>query len=189
MPTLMPWTIVEIGDLDVFSPALPSLVVYTWYVDDEPESSVTHFWRDEDTGTVHHELVLVAPVPFTEAVTRAEAEAPKRSVERIHVKHARTPSKPAGETKAKRAAKKARRSRRSEPSPNARRPTPGPTSENGPPEAILHGRLRPAAPIGRSQRLPLADVIAQADLASRSGNRHCEARNDVDQRQQHDESK
>jgi len=106
MPTLMPWTIVEIGDLDVFSPALPSLVVYTWYVDDEPESSVTHFWRDEDTGTVHHELVLVAPVPFTEAVTRAEAEAPKRSVERIHVKHARTPSKPAGETKAKRAAKK-----------------------------------------------------------------------------------
>jgi hypothetical protein len=43
MPMLMPWTTVEIGDLDVFAPALPSLVVYTWYVDDEPESSVTYF--------------------------------------------------------------------------------------------------------------------------------------------------
>ena len=29
MPTLMPWTTVEIGDVDIFSPALPSLVVYT----------------------------------------------------------------------------------------------------------------------------------------------------------------
>ncbi len=41
MPTLMSRTTVEIGDLDVFAPALPSLVVYTWYVDDEPESTVT----------------------------------------------------------------------------------------------------------------------------------------------------
>jgi hypothetical protein len=60
MPTLMPWTTVEIGDVDLFSPSLPSLVVYTWYVDDEPESSVVYFWRDEDTGIVHHEL-NVAP--------------------------------------------------------------------------------------------------------------------------------
>ena len=106
MPTLMPWTIVEIGDLDVFSPALPSLVVYTWYVDDEPESTVAHFWRDADTGTVHHELVLVGPLPFEEAVTRAEEEAPKRSVERIHVKHARSTNKPKGKAKAKQPAKK-----------------------------------------------------------------------------------
>jgi len=93
MPTLVPWTTVEIGDLNVFAPVLPSLVVYTWYVDDEPESSVTYFWRDDATGMIHHELVLVAPVPFEEAVTRAQEEAPKRSVERIHVKHARTSKK------------------------------------------------------------------------------------------------
>ena len=49
MPTLMPWSTFEIGDLDIFSPALPSLVVYTWYVDDKPESTVAYFWRD-DTG-------------------------------------------------------------------------------------------------------------------------------------------
>ena len=91
MPTLLPWTSVEIGDVDAFLPSLPSLVVYTWYVDDEPESTVTYFWRDPDTGLVHHELVLLAPVGFDEAVTRAREEAPKRSVERIHVKHARTP--------------------------------------------------------------------------------------------------
>jgi hypothetical protein len=64
MPTLMPWTTVEIGDVDIFSPALPSLVVYTWYVDDEPESSVVYFWRDENTGIVHHELVFVGPATF-----------------------------------------------------------------------------------------------------------------------------
>ena len=102
MPTLMPWTVVEIGDLDVFSPALPSLVVYTWYVDDEPESTVAHFWRDEDTGAILHELVLVAPLPFEEAVSRAQEEAPKRRVERIHVKHARSSKEPAGKAKGKR---------------------------------------------------------------------------------------
>ena len=106
MPTLMPWTVVEIGDLDLFSPALPSLVVYTWYVDDEPESTVAYFWRDEDTGTVHHELVLVAPLSFDAAVTRAKEEAPKRSVERIHVKHARSSNEPAGKAQTKRPIKK-----------------------------------------------------------------------------------
>jgi hypothetical protein len=103
MPTLMPWNSVEIGDLDVFAPALPSFVVYTWYVDDEPESSVTYFWADEDTGLVRHELLLVGPIAFEEAVTRAQEEAPKRKVERIHVKHARASGKTAG---AKRAAAK-----------------------------------------------------------------------------------
>ena len=106
MPTLLPWTTVEIGDVDVFLPALPSLVVYTWYVDDEPESSVTHFWQDETTGVVHHELLFVGPVAFDEAVTRAKDEAPKRSVERIHVKHARSSNKPTSTAKTKRGAKK-----------------------------------------------------------------------------------
>lgn len=106
MPTLIPWTTVEIGDLDIFAPALPSLVVYTWYVDDEPESTVTFFWRDDDSGITHHELLLVAPVTFEEAVTHARQEAPKRNVERIHVRHARGPAGPAAKKAApKRAAK------------------------------------------------------------------------------------
>lgn len=99
----MPWTTVEIGDVDIFSPALPSLVVYTWYVDDEPESSVVYFWRDEDTGIVNHELLFVGPVTFEAAVTHAKEKAPERSVERIHVKHARQANKP--DIKAKRASK------------------------------------------------------------------------------------
>ena len=99
MLTLMPWTTVEIGDVDLFSPSLPSLVVYTWYVDDEPESSVVYFWRDEDTGIVHHELLFVGPATFEEAVSHAKEKAPERSVERIHVKHARQANKP--DTKAK----------------------------------------------------------------------------------------
>ena len=103
MPTLMPWTTTEIGDVDIFSPSLPSLVVYTWYVDDEPESSVVYFWRDEDTGIVHHELLFVGPVTFEEAVTHAKEKAPERSVERIHVKHARQANKP--DTQAKQASK------------------------------------------------------------------------------------
>ena len=52
MANLLPWSTVEIGDLDIFTPMLPSLVVYTWYVDDQPESTITYFWRDEDTGTI-----------------------------------------------------------------------------------------------------------------------------------------
>ncbi len=103
MPTLMPWTTIEIGDVDIFSPSLPSLVVYTWYVDDEPESSVVYFWRDEATGIVHHELLFVGPVTFEAAVTHAKEKAPERSVERIHVKHARQANKP--DTKAKPASK------------------------------------------------------------------------------------
>jgi len=99
MPTLMPWTTTEIGDVDIFSPSLPSLVVYTWYVDDEPESSVVYFWRDEDTGMVHHELLFVGPLTFEAAVTHAKEKAPERSVERIHVKHARQANKPDAQAK------------------------------------------------------------------------------------------
>jgi len=64
MPTLLQWTSVGIGDLDVFIPSPPCLVVYTSYVDDEPESTVTFFWQDENTGIVHHELLFMEPVPF-----------------------------------------------------------------------------------------------------------------------------
>ncbi len=105
MPTLMPWNTVEIGDVDIFSPALPSLVVYSWYVDDEPESSVVHFWRDEDTGIVHHELLFVGPATFEAAVTHAKEKAPEHNVERIHVKHARQANKPDAKAKPARKAK------------------------------------------------------------------------------------
>ncbi len=118
MATLIPWTNVEIGDLDVFTPFLPSFLVYTWYVDDEPESIVTHVWRDENTGMIHHETVLVAPVTFEEAVSRAQEEAPKRSVERIHVKHARASNKP--RAKGKRAAKTSATSTRKRPAAKRR---------------------------------------------------------------------
>lgn len=91
----MPWTTVEIGDLDVFSPTLPSLVVYTWYVEDEPESSIAHFWRDEDSGIVQNELLFIGPVAFETAVEHAKKKAPERNVERIHVRHSRRAGKPA----------------------------------------------------------------------------------------------
>jgi hypothetical protein len=103
MATLHPWTSVEIGDQDLFTPTLPSQVVYTWYDDAEPESTVMHIWRDAGTGIIHHEHVLVAPLTFEEAVSRAQEEAVKRNVERIHVKHARSPNQ--SKTKAKAPAK------------------------------------------------------------------------------------
>jgi hypothetical protein len=88
MATLVPWTTVEIGDVDVFAPAVPCLLVNTWYVDDdEPTSTVTYFWQDEATGLVNHEIVFAEPVGFDEALAWAEAHAPTRSIERIHVKH------------------------------------------------------------------------------------------------------
>ena len=89
MATLLSWTSVGIGDLDVFLPSPPCLVVYTSYADDEPESSVTYFWQDDRTGQLHHELVYQQPVSFETAVAWAQEHAPTRNVERIHVKHAR----------------------------------------------------------------------------------------------------
>ena len=99
MATLLSWTSVGIGDLDVFLPSPPCLVVYTSYADDEPESSVTYFWQDESTGHLNHELVYQQPVSFETAVAWAQEHAPTRSVERIHVKHAR--AKKAVEPKAR----------------------------------------------------------------------------------------
>jgi len=65
------------------------LVVYTSYADDEPESTVTFFWQEESTGMVHHQLLFMEPVPFEMALKWAQEHAPTRSIERIHVKHAR----------------------------------------------------------------------------------------------------
>ena len=64
---------------------------------------VVYFSRDEDTGIVQHELLFVGPPTFETAVTHAKEKAPERSVERIHVKHARQGTKP--DAKAKRASK------------------------------------------------------------------------------------
>jgi len=99
MATLLSWTSVGIGDLDVFLPSPPCLVVYTSYADDKPESSVTYLWQDEATGQLHHELVYQQPVSFETAVAWAQDHAPTRNVERIHVKHAR--AKKAVEPKAR----------------------------------------------------------------------------------------
>jgi hypothetical protein len=90
MATLLSWTSVGIGDLDIFVPSPPCLVVYTSSIDDEPESSVTYFWQDESTGMLNHEVVYHQPVSFETAVAWAQEHAPTRNVERIHVKHART---------------------------------------------------------------------------------------------------
>jgi hypothetical protein len=106
MPTLLPWTSVEIGDLDVFIPSPPCLVVYTSYVDDEPESTVTFFWQDESTGIVHQQLLFMEPVPFEAALKWAQEHAPTRDIERIHVKHARTKEAPKPIARVKRAVKK-----------------------------------------------------------------------------------
>ncbi len=88
MATLVPWTTVEVGDLEIFTPAVPCLVVHTWYMDDQPVSTVTYFWQDEATGLINHEIVFAEPVGFDAALAWAQEHAPTRSVERIHVKHA-----------------------------------------------------------------------------------------------------
>ena len=85
--TLVPWTTVEIGDFELFAPAVPCLVVHTWYIDDQPDSTVTYFWQDEATGLISHEIVFAEPVSFDVALAWAQEHAPTREVERIHVKH------------------------------------------------------------------------------------------------------
>ena len=106
MATLLSWTSVGIGDLDVFVPSPPCLVVYTSYSDDEPESSVTYFWQDESTGMLNHELVYMNPVSFETAVAWAQEHAPTRNIERIHVRHARAKKKTERKASAKPAVKK-----------------------------------------------------------------------------------
>ena len=89
MATLLSLTSVGIGDLEVFLPSPPCLLVYTSYADGQPESSVTYLWQDEKTGALHHELVYLEPAPFETALAWAQTHAPTRGVERIHVKHER----------------------------------------------------------------------------------------------------
>jgi hypothetical protein len=102
MLTLLSWTSVGIGDLDVFVPSPPCLVVYTSYADDQPESTVTFFWQEEDTGIVH---LFMEPVPFETALKWAQEHAPTRNIERIHVKHARKREPPKLTARVKRAVK------------------------------------------------------------------------------------
>ncbi len=89
MARLLPWSSAEIGDLDIFAPAVPCLLVNTWYIDGEPESTVSYFWQDETTGMIHHELLFNAPVSYEEAVDWGLAHASASEIERIHVRHAR----------------------------------------------------------------------------------------------------
>jgi hypothetical protein len=82
------------------------LVVYTSYADDQPESTVTFFWQEEDTGIVHHQLLFMEPVPFETALKWAQEHAPTRNIERIHVKHARKREPPKLTARVKHAVKK-----------------------------------------------------------------------------------
>ena len=88
MATLLSLTSVEIGDVELFMPSPPCLIVNTFYVDGEPESSVTYVWQDPATGELNHELVYMQPVAFEAALAWAEEHAPTRAVERIHTRHA-----------------------------------------------------------------------------------------------------
>jgi hypothetical protein len=88
MATVLSLTSVGIGDVELFVPSPPCLVVNTFYVDDEPESSVAYVWQDAETGELKSELVYMQPVPFETALAWAEENAPTRSVERIHTRHA-----------------------------------------------------------------------------------------------------
>src|ERR1700676_4031268 len=89
MLRLLPWSIAEVGDLEIFAPAVPCLFVNTWYIDGEPDSTVSYFWQDEGTGIIHREILFNAPVSYEEAMNWAQAHASTRDIERIHVRHAR----------------------------------------------------------------------------------------------------
>lgn len=122
MATLMPWTTIEVGDLEIFAPAVPCLLVNTWYAEDRPESTVTYFWQDDSTGLINHEIVFAEPVGFEAALAWAQEHAPTRAIERIHVKHGPSPRKrarPAAKTGAAR--KKAAPRRKTSVVPKARR--------------------------------------------------------------------
>lgn len=114
MATLVPWTTIEVGDLEIFAPAVPCLVVNTWYIDDQPDSTVTYFWQDEATGLINHEIVFAEPVGFEAALAWAQEHAPTRGIERIHVKHGparRKRARPAAKTGARKKAAPRRKAR------------------------------------------------------------------------------
>lgn len=101
MATVHSLTSVGIGDIELFVPSPPCLVVNTFYIDGEPESSVVYVWQDAESGELKSELVYMQPVSFETALAWAEENAPARSVERIHARHAaKTEPKPAPKRKA-----------------------------------------------------------------------------------------
>jgi hypothetical protein len=126
MASVLSLASVEIGDIELFVPSPPCLVVNTFYVDGEPESSVVYVWQDAETGELKSELVYMQPAPFEEALAWAEENAPARSVERIHTRHApkaEPKPKPArkGAAKRKAAPKKAASKRKAAPKKAARK--------------------------------------------------------------------
>src|SRR5208282_5434430 len=125
MATVLSLTSVGIGDVELFMPSPPCLVVNTFYVDDEPESSVAYVWQDAQTGELKYELVYMQPVPFETALAWAEENAAARSVERIHTRHAaKAEPKPAAKRKPARKAaakRKAAPKRRTAPKKAARK--------------------------------------------------------------------
>ncbi len=117
MATLLSLKSVEIGDVELFMPSPPCLIVNTFYVDGEPESTVTYVRQDAATGELTSELVYMQPAPFEAALAWAEEHASTRSVERIHTRHAaKAEPKPMRKAAAKRKAapKKAATKRKAE---------------------------------------------------------------------------
>ena len=127
MATVLSLMSVGIGDVELFVPSPPCLVVNTFYVDGEPESSVVYVWQDAQTGELRSELVYMQPAPFEAALAWAEEHAPTRGVERIHTRHAaKAASKPAPKRRKaaplrKAAAKKAASKRKAAPKKAARK--------------------------------------------------------------------
>jgi len=101
MATLLSLQSVAIGDVDLFMPSPPCLVVNTFYVDGEPESSVTHVWQDPLSGELRSELIYMQPASFENALAWAEEHASSRSVERIHTRHVAAAPKPTPAAKRK----------------------------------------------------------------------------------------
>jgi hypothetical protein len=111
MASVLSLASVEIGDIELFVPSPPCLVVNTFYVDGDAESSVVYVWQDAETGELKSELVYMQPVPFETALAWAEENAAARNVERIHARHAaKSEPKPKGKAAPKRRAAPKRKS-------------------------------------------------------------------------------
>ena len=133
MATLLSLTSVGIGDVDLFMPSPPCLVVNTFYVDGEAESSVTYLWQDAESGELKSELVYMQPVSFETALAWAEEHALTRSVERIHTRHApKAEPKPAPTAPKRRPARKAVAKRKAAPKKAQRKAAPEAGAETGP---------------------------------------------------------
>jgi hypothetical protein len=84
---LVPWATIEIGDLEIFAPGVPCLVVNTWYIDGSAGQHRDLLLAGQATGLINHEIVFAGSVGFDAALAWAQEHAPTRGVERIHVKH------------------------------------------------------------------------------------------------------